>query len=300
MLVQVQGVIAEYERAKIMERSRRRKLHKARTGSVNVLSNAPYGYCYFKKSDGAPAHYQVVLHEAHVVRRIFEASCESTNRCVPWRTSSTKRAFRRRAKEGGRRSHAGRRHRSAACCETRRTWVRRHTARPSAWSVRRRCGGPRSPGGAQEGEEPAARALVGRLDPHRGAGARVSGAVRCRAGAARSQSQVSHERALQRLVFAYEAGAIDLSELTTRSDRVRTRIAQAREEIGALEKVLAERRELQLVVARVEDFAQRLRRWTPVDPFDELTALRRELPTEAQVARSDTPSRGSCPVRSDL
>src|SRR5262245_16157747 len=73
LLIQVQGVIAEYERAKIMERSRRGKLHKARTGSINVMSNAPYGYRYIKKSDGAPAHYQVVLHEARVVRRIFEA-----------------------------------------------------------------------------------------------------------------------------------------------------------------------------------------------------------------------------------
>jgi site-specific DNA recombinase len=54
-LIQVQGVIAKYERAKIMERSRRGKLHKARAGSVNVLSNAPYGYRYIKKSDGAPA-----------------------------------------------------------------------------------------------------------------------------------------------------------------------------------------------------------------------------------------------------
>ena len=35
LLVQVQGIIAEYERAKILERSRRGKLHKAKTGSVN-------------------------------------------------------------------------------------------------------------------------------------------------------------------------------------------------------------------------------------------------------------------------
>jgi site-specific DNA recombinase len=51
----------------------------------------------------------------------------------------------------------------------------------------------------------------------------------------------SHERALQRLVDAYEAGAIDLTELTTRGDRVRQRIAHARDELAALEKVLAER-----------------------------------------------------------
>lgn len=36
------GMIAEYERAKIMERSRRGKRHAARHGSVNVLTAALY------------------------------------------------------------------------------------------------------------------------------------------------------------------------------------------------------------------------------------------------------------------
>ncbi len=42
LLVQFQGMIAEYERAQIMERSRRGKLYKARNGDVSVLSGAPY------------------------------------------------------------------------------------------------------------------------------------------------------------------------------------------------------------------------------------------------------------------
>jgi len=46
LLLQVQGMMAEYERAKIIERHRRGKLHAARHGSVNVLSGAPYGYRY--------------------------------------------------------------------------------------------------------------------------------------------------------------------------------------------------------------------------------------------------------------
>jgi site-specific DNA recombinase len=41
LLLQMQGMIAEYERAKIMERSRRGKRHAARCGSVNVLCGAP-------------------------------------------------------------------------------------------------------------------------------------------------------------------------------------------------------------------------------------------------------------------
>jgi site-specific DNA recombinase len=73
LLLQVQGMIAEYERAKIMERYRRGKQYAARRGSVNVLSGAPYGYRYVSKHEGGgEARYQVVAEEARVVRRIFE------------------------------------------------------------------------------------------------------------------------------------------------------------------------------------------------------------------------------------
>ena len=44
LLLPVQGMIAEYERAKIIERHRRGKRHAARAGVINVLSGAPYGY----------------------------------------------------------------------------------------------------------------------------------------------------------------------------------------------------------------------------------------------------------------
>src|SRR5712692_3875395 len=44
LLLQVQGIVAEYERAKIMERSRRGKKHAAQSGSLNVMSCAPFGY----------------------------------------------------------------------------------------------------------------------------------------------------------------------------------------------------------------------------------------------------------------
>jgi hypothetical protein len=43
-LGQVQGRMAEYERAKLLERSRRGKRHKAQAGSVKVLGGAPLGY----------------------------------------------------------------------------------------------------------------------------------------------------------------------------------------------------------------------------------------------------------------
>ena len=49
LLIQFQGMIAEYERAQIAERTRRGKAHRARTGTVNVLSGAPYGYRYLRR-----------------------------------------------------------------------------------------------------------------------------------------------------------------------------------------------------------------------------------------------------------
>jgi site-specific DNA recombinase len=71
LLVQFQGMIAEYERAQIADRTRRGKLHRARAGSVNVLGGAPYGYRYVKKTDSADARYEIVEHQAVVVREIF-------------------------------------------------------------------------------------------------------------------------------------------------------------------------------------------------------------------------------------
>jgi site-specific DNA recombinase len=69
LLLQMQGMIAEYERAKIMERNRRGKLHSARRGSVNVLAGAPYGYRYIRKDrDGGPAQYVIDFAQAKTVR----------------------------------------------------------------------------------------------------------------------------------------------------------------------------------------------------------------------------------------
>src|ERR1700694_3505371 len=72
LLVQFQGMIAEYERAQILERSRRGKRHRARAGEISVLSGAPYGYRYIRKSDDAPASYAVIDAEARVVRQVYE------------------------------------------------------------------------------------------------------------------------------------------------------------------------------------------------------------------------------------
>src|ERR1700751_1840433 len=72
LLVQFQGMIAEYERAQILERSRRGKRHRAHAGEVSVMSGAPYGYRYIRKTEEALAAYIVDEAEASVVRRVYE------------------------------------------------------------------------------------------------------------------------------------------------------------------------------------------------------------------------------------
>jgi site-specific DNA recombinase len=73
LLLQIQGVIAQYERSKILERVRRGRLYAARSGAISVLGGAPYGYRYISKSDGCGrAAYHIVLEEARIVRQIFD------------------------------------------------------------------------------------------------------------------------------------------------------------------------------------------------------------------------------------
>ncbi|NTV58497.1 MAG: recombinase family protein [Deltaproteobacteria bacterium] len=87
LMLQFQGMIAEYERAQIAERSRRGKKHRARMGSINVLSGAPYGYRYVRKTDSTSARYEVVAIEAEIVRTVFKLYLEdalSINAIARW------------------------------------------------------------------------------------------------------------------------------------------------------------------------------------------------------------------------
>ena len=72
LLRQFQGMIAEYERAQIAERTRRGKLHRARSGSQAVMSGAPYGYRYVKKSDHMEGFWEIDETQAQVVRDVFD------------------------------------------------------------------------------------------------------------------------------------------------------------------------------------------------------------------------------------
>lgn len=76
LLLQFQGMISEYERAIIKERSRRGKRFKAKSGLVNVLCGAPYGYNYIRKTEDAAAYYQINEKEALVVKEMFRMYTE--------------------------------------------------------------------------------------------------------------------------------------------------------------------------------------------------------------------------------
>jgi site-specific DNA recombinase len=71
LMVQFQGMFAEYEKAQILERYRRGKAHRAKTGSVNVLGGAPFGYRYVRKTEHTGAAYEIVDHEAALVAELF-------------------------------------------------------------------------------------------------------------------------------------------------------------------------------------------------------------------------------------
>ncbi|MEV6741476.1 recombinase family protein [Streptomyces sp. NPDC051104] len=71
LLIQFQGMFAEYEKAQLMERYRRGKTYRARTGSVNVLGGAPFGYRYLRKTPDHGATYEIVEHEAALVAELF-------------------------------------------------------------------------------------------------------------------------------------------------------------------------------------------------------------------------------------
>jgi site-specific DNA recombinase len=70
MLLQIQGVFAEYERALIKDRMRRGRLFAARQGRL-TWGNPPYGYSYRPKADNTPQQLVVDEAEAEIVRLMY-------------------------------------------------------------------------------------------------------------------------------------------------------------------------------------------------------------------------------------
>jgi site-specific DNA recombinase len=81
LLIQMQGMIAEYERAQITERTRRGRLEKARRGEFMPWAYQCYGYRYLPKRHGCAAQVMIEPSEADVVRAIYRALVEEQLSC---------------------------------------------------------------------------------------------------------------------------------------------------------------------------------------------------------------------------
>src|SRR5262249_7420347 len=81
LLTQMQGMIAEYERAQIAERTRRGRLEKARQGAFMPWAYTCYGYRYLPKRYGLPPPLMIDPVEAAVVRDIYRVLVEEQLSC---------------------------------------------------------------------------------------------------------------------------------------------------------------------------------------------------------------------------
>lgn len=70
LMLGLQGLFAEYERAVITERMRRGRLHRLKTGQLRP-NNPPYGYRYLPLAQAGGGQWLLVSHQAQVVRDIF-------------------------------------------------------------------------------------------------------------------------------------------------------------------------------------------------------------------------------------
>ncbi len=75
----IKGVIAEYEREKIIERTFRGRLGRAKAGQVNITSRVPYGYVY--RSEERKGWLEIVPGEAEVVKEIYRLYVEDGLSC---------------------------------------------------------------------------------------------------------------------------------------------------------------------------------------------------------------------------
>jgi site-specific DNA recombinase len=81
LLTQMQGMIAEYERAQIAERTRRGRLEKARRGEFMPWAYRCDGYRYLPKRHGCAPQVLIEPLEAEVVRAMYRTLVEEQLRC---------------------------------------------------------------------------------------------------------------------------------------------------------------------------------------------------------------------------
>ena len=71
LMLQIQAAVSEYERAKILDRTRRGRKYAVKNGQM-LGSMAPYGYRFMPKGDGKPARWEIESSEMEIVRLIFD------------------------------------------------------------------------------------------------------------------------------------------------------------------------------------------------------------------------------------
>jgi site-specific DNA recombinase len=73
LLTQMQGMMAEYERAQILERTRRGRVERARRGEYLPWAHRCYGYHYLPKRQGCPPHVVIAPTQAAVIQQMYRA-----------------------------------------------------------------------------------------------------------------------------------------------------------------------------------------------------------------------------------
>src|SRR6202790_1959027 len=274
LLLQVQGIIAEYERTKILERVRRGRLHAARSGSVSALTGAPFGYRYVcRDQGGGVARFEIVEDEADIVRRIFawvgldrlslrevcrrlqQMGCRSRRGLTRWNATTiggmlTNPAYIGRAMLGRSR---------VVPAEPRLRLMRRNSrAVPNAM---RRVRGPR-----EECIEVAVPALVtpalfeaaqAQLEENRRR-QRQSGGGPPDQVTRLDRQMTALRRGIDRLIDCYAGGFLDKAEFEPRIAGLKLRMSQIRDRQEAAVEAANAERELSLVVSRLEDFSARV------------------------------------------
>ena len=86
LLLGIQGVISEYDRAKILERTRRGKLLHARAGAL-VGGHAPYGCRWIRSGEQGRARLEIVEYTAALARQVFRMLLE--DRLTTWAMART-------------------------------------------------------------------------------------------------------------------------------------------------------------------------------------------------------------------
>jgi len=92
LLAQMQGMMAEYERSQIADRTRRGRLHKARKAEFLPWAYRAYGYRYIPKHAGLPPRVEIHPEQAEVVRDMFRwlIQEQSTTRQIVKRLNALK------------------------------------------------------------------------------------------------------------------------------------------------------------------------------------------------------------------